>query len=444
MLCAMSRRFCPFLLSPGPIAGWLILAAVLLSVAHGLGAGVTAGPAGAAFWLAGLLLIPRVLGLQRIQTVAMLLVGGAGLLFAWFGGGVVQLGKALVGNQALLAMLAGVSFLRLVSLPEVDAGEVDPRGPAALRRTLLGVHLFGSVINLSAVMILGDRQSRRQAMTPLQATVLSRGFSLAAHWSPFFAAMGVALSNSPGSQLPILVLVGLPVATFGLSLSAWQLSRTADTGEYLGYPMHFGALWIPGLLGTLVLTVHQLSPATPILTLISSLAVSLTLVLLLVRRASRAVPAVVAHVRDGLPRMSGELLLFLAAGVLAAGIGSAVQGAGWTLELERFGATAASVLLLLMVGLSVLGVHPVISIATAYGLLTPLAPDPNLLGITYLMAWAQGVAISPLSGMHLAMQGRFGVDPRGLVRRNASYTLYMLALDVVVLHVYEALLGPTG
>ena len=108
--------------------------------------------------------------------------------------------------------------------------ERDPRGPAALWRTLLGVHLFGSVINLSAVMILGDRQSRRQPLAPLQATVLSRGFSLAAHWSPFFAAMGVALSNSPGARLLMLSSVGLPVAALGLALAA-ALTRVLDLGE---------------------------------------------------------------------------------------------------------------------------------------------------------------------------------------------------------------------
>jgi len=439
MLCAMKRPVTTLTNRYGTIAGWLILAAILLSAAYGFGLGLPATPAGLAFWLAGILLVPRVIGLQRIQTLVMLLLGGAGLLFAFQSGGEVQLEKALVGNQALLAMLAGVSFLRLVSLPAVDTGEVDPRGLAALARTLLGVHLFGSVINLSALMILGDRQARRQALTPLQATVLSRGFSLAAHWSPFFAAMGVALSNSPGADLITLSMVGLPIAALGLWVTAWQLSRRAGIGDYLGYPMHFGALWIPGLLALLVLLAHQLGPETPILTLISTIAVSLTLVVLLVRDAPQALPEFVAHVRAGLPRMSGELLLFLAAGVLAAGIGSAVLSAAWTLDMMHFGASEASLLLLLMVGLSVVGVHPVISIATAHGLLAPLAPDPDLMGMVYLMAWAQGVAISPLSGMHLAMQGRFGIDPRGFLRWNGSYTLFMLVLDAGVLHLYEKL-----
>jgi hypothetical protein len=418
-----------------------MLAAVLLSVAYGLGFGVPVVFAGIAFWAAGFLLARRVIGLQRIQTLVMLLVGGTGLLYAWSSGGQVQLEKALAGNQALLAMLAGVSFLRLVSVPKIDAAEADPRGAAALRRTLLGVHLFGSVINLSAVMILGDRQSRGRAMTALQAVVLSRGFALAAHWSPFFAAMGIALSNSPGAQLLVLSSVGLPVALLGLSVSAWQLSRWQAVRDFVGYPMHFGALWIPALLASLVLLMHQLSPVTSVLTLISSLSVLLTLGTLLVRDISRAPARLSAHVQEGLPRMSGELLLFLAAGVLAAGIGSLVRSTDWTLDLIHFGATEASLLLLLMVGLSVVGVHPVISIATAHGLLAPLAPDPNLIGITFLMAWAQGVSISPLSGMHLGMQGRFGIDPRGFLRWNGSYTLFMLALDTGVLHLYEALTG---
>jgi hypothetical protein len=394
-----------------------------------------------AFWTAGLLLAGRVRGLQRTQTLVMLLVGTAGLIYAAYVGGEAQLGKALEANQALLAMLAGVSFLRLISLPAVDVAERNPRGAPALWRTLLGVHLFGSVINLSAVMILGDRQSRRQPMTPLQATVLSRGFSLAAHWSPFFAAMGVALSDAPGADLLTLSSVGLPVAALGLLLTGWQLSRRHDVSGYVGYPMHFGALWIPGLLASLVILAHEVMPETPLLTLISLLSLLLTLVVLLAREPAHALSRIGRHVREGLPRMSGEVLLFLAAGVLAAGIASAVLGAGWTLDLIEFGATQASLLLLVMVGLSVAGVHPVISIATAHGLLAPLAPDPNLMGVTYLMTWAQGVAISPLSGMHLGMQGRFGIDSRGFLRWNASFTVLMLAVDVGVLHLYQALAG---
>ena len=423
------------------IAGGLVLAAVLLSIAHAIGAGVPLIFPGVAFWLAGLLLASRLKGLQRTQTLIMLAVGAAGLAYAAIADGQAQWDRALSTNQALLAMLAGVSFLRLISLPEVDAGEPDPRGPRSLWRTLLGVHLFGSVINLSAVMILGGRQTRRQAMTPLQATVLSRGFALAAYWSPFFAAMGIALTNAPGSQLLVLSSVGLPLAALGLLVSGWRLTRRADAGDFIGYPMHFGALWIPGLLALLVLTSHLVWEAVPILTLIAGFSLALTCVVLLTRHRVGALQRLSGHVATGLPGMSGELALFLAAGVLAAGIASAVNTTGFTLDLIEFGATQASFALLIMVALAVAGVHPVISIATAHGLLAPLAPDPNLMGITYLMTWAAGVSSSPLSGMHLGMQGRFGIDARGFLRWNGRFTLFLLVIDVVALHLFEAVTG---
>lgn len=442
MLCAVWRYAVPmYPIAPSraaSAAGWLLLGAIMASLAHGLGFGLPAAVAGAAFWLAGLLLAGRVSGLQRTQTLLMFVIGIAGLLYAASSGGRAQWERALSTNQALLAMLAGVSFLRLVSLPEADVGEPDPRGRAALWRTLFGVHLFGAVINLSAVMIFGDRQTRRRPMTPLQASVLSRGFALAALWSPFFAAMGIALSNAPGAQLTTLSMVGLPLAMFGLLVAAWQLSRWPEAADFVGYPMHYRALWIPGLLAALVMMVHHWIPAVPILSLISALALALTVAVLLIRRPDDAVRRLVAHVQSGLPRMSGELLLFLAAGVLAAGIASVVQTSGWTLDLMEFGATEASVLLLLAVAVSAAGVHPVISIATAHGVLAPLAPDPNLMGITYLMIWAAGVSSSPFSGMHLAMHGRFGIDSRGFLRWNGGFTLFMVTVDVLILHLYQA------
>lgn len=421
------------------LSGWLVLVAIALSIARGLGVPLSAVAPGLLFWAAGLLLAGRIRGPQRVQTALMLLVGAGGMAYAASVGGAPAWTMALGHNQALLAMLAGVSFLRLVALPEVDRGEPDPTGSAALWRTLFGVHLFGAVINLSAVMIFGDRQSRRAPMTALQATVLSRGFALAAHWSPFFAAMGVALSHAPGADWKTVSLVGMPLALVGLILSGWQLSRRERAADYVGFPAHFEALWIPALLAFVVLGWHQVAPDLPILTLISCASVGLTAAILAVRVRKAALKRLVDHVDRGLPAMSGELALFLAAGVLAAGIHSLVQGIGWQLGPGMFDASGATVLLCVLVLLSVGGVHPVIGISAASGILAPLAPDPDLMAVTYLMTWAAGVTASPFSGMHLGMQGRFGVAAGGFLRWNGRFTLVMLGLYAVVLHLFEAL-----
>lgn len=94
-----------------------------------------------------------------------------------------------------------------------------------------------------------------------------------------------------------------------------------------------------------------------------------------------------------------------------------------------------------MVGIAALGVHPVITLATAGVWLAPLHPDPNLLAITLLMGWAIGVPANPLSGLHLILQGRYGIDGYAFLRWNTGYVLRCLGAAILLLHLYATLLG---
>jgi hypothetical protein len=292
---------------------------------------------------------------------------------------------------------------------------------------------------MSSIVIIGDRLSANRPMTPQQACVLSRGFAMAACWSPFFAAMGIALSNAPGAQLTTLSVVGFPVAMLALLLTGWELTRNGRADSFHGYPMQFSALWIPGLLALMLMLLHHAWPTIPILTLISTLSLSVTLLLLLLRHGIMGLDAYSQHIRIGLPRMSGELLLFLSAGVLATGIASAIQASHLSVDVQTFGAAEASLLLLAMVTVSVIGIHPVISIATAGGVLSPLGVDPNLLGITFLMTWAIGVSTTPFSGLHLTIQGRYQINAFRLLRMNAGFALMMLGIATLAINLYAGI-----
>ena len=92
--------------------------------------------------------------------------------------------------------------------------------------------------------------------------------------------------------------------------------------------MHFAALWIPALLAILVLIAHEILPRVPILSLISSLALAMTLGVLSVRYGAAGWTRMIEHIRTGLPRMSGELVLFLAAGVHCQFPGAFANGFG--------------------------------------------------------------------------------------------------------------------
>ncbi|MDF1529490.1 MAG: hypothetical protein P1R74_10210, partial [Sedimenticola sp.] len=236
-----------------------------------------------------------------------------------------------------------------------------------------------------------------------------------------------------------LSLIGFPIAMFALLLTGWELTLNGRADQFHGYPMQFTALWIPGLLATLLMLLNHIWPEIPILTLISLLAITVTLVLLVVRHGGQGFLAFRQHIVIGLPRMSGELMLFLSAGVLATGISAAIMAGHISLEIEKFGANEASLLLVVMVAVSVLGIHPVISIATAGGILSPLGVDPNLLGITFLMTWAIGVSTTPLSGLHLMIQGRYNIRAFTLVKLNAHFALVMMGCATAVMQLYERL-----
>ncbi|HRD67752.1 MAG TPA: hypothetical protein PKY50_16525 [Candidatus Competibacter sp.] len=432
-----------FSLSPArrdALAGFLLISMIAASVIPGVSL-LTAGILG---WTAALLLSYRLGRRQRVQSAWLIGLGAAGIAWGALHGAPLDATRILAGNQGLIGLLAAVSFLRLVTRPEAANRDAPPpRGRQALWRTLIGVHLFGAVINLSTVVILGDRMTTHGRLGKRRALALSRGFAAAAFWSPFFSAMAAALTYAPGAQLWTVVLAGLPLAAVSLWLTAREIDpeNPALGASFIGYPMHFGALWIPGLLVAIVLTVHTLVPHWSILAIIAASAPLLTAGILIAQQKRGAWQPLRDHVRHGLASTVNELALFLAAGVLAAGlIGLTGQMGNW-LPFERFGPSQASLLLLAMVGAATLGVHPVITIAACGVWLAPIHPEPNLLAITLLMVWGIGVPANPLSGLHLMMQGRYGIDGYAFLHWNKTYVLKCLGAAVVLLHLYGPLLG---
>lgn len=424
------------------LPGVLLALMIVLAAGRGLWAGLPAWPAGLAGWGAALCLWPRLRAGQRLQAAGLLGLGGAGMAWAALHGAPVSPGAALSRNHALLGMLAAVSFLRLVGLPAGRDDERPPRGPGAYLRTLLGVHLFGAVINISTVMIFGDRLARGGALTPQQALLISRGFSSAAFWSPFFAAMATVLTYAPGARLPVLVAVGLPCAAFGLLLS-WREALRADPRRlagFRGYPLRAESLRVPLLLGAGVFGAHALLPGLAVLTVITLLAPLVTGLLLLQRRgAVQALRLMGGHVRLRLPEMSGELVLFLAAGVLAVGLGDVLASMHGWVPYARLTGMTATLTLVVMVALAAAGVHPVISISTVAALIQATHPDPDLMAVMFLMSWAIGVAGSPLSGLHLVLQGRYGIGGWNFTRWNVRYVCIMLAVAALALNAYAQL-----
>ncbi|NVK43541.1 MAG: hypothetical protein HWE39_20030 [Oceanospirillaceae bacterium] len=440
---AVGCRLLPWL-SPrtGPVAGWLLLLTAVCSVVVALTGLLPALVPGLLAWCAGLLLFRRIGRLQRIQVGVMLTVGLSGLVAAALeGAGPGHAIRAIGNSQGLISLLVAVGFLRLIALRDVTPDSTLPQGPRALWHTLLGTHLFGAAINFSALAIIGDRLHAIRPLLPTQAIVLSRGFGLASLWSPMFVAMALALTLAPGADLLPISLAGLAVAIPALLLTGMRLARRDDSATFAGYPMRMEALRLPLLLVLIVMAGHWLVPQLSIITMITISALLLPLLALLQRSGPAAAGRQYRrHIEQAVPGMAGELLLFLAAGVLTAGIAAWVDISDFSLRLAHFGALEAAALVAVSGLAAVIGIHPLITLSSTAGMLLPVADSPELLALACLMSWSLGVMVSPCSGMHLAMQGRFGVSGYRLMAWNWRFCLVLLALDCAMLALFEQLL----
>jgi len=136
----------------------------------------------------------------------------------------------------------------------------------------------------------------------------------------------------------------------------------------------------------------------------------LTVGVLFWREGLRAFRTLKKFVLEGLPTMINELQLFLAAGVLAAGLVT-ITSSSLLPELSGFTAVSAALLLGAMILLAVMGLHPVVTIS----------------------------GVTPLVMTHLVFQGRYGIPSWKGAVWNWPYVLFMYGLAVLLLHAVAVL-----
>jgi hypothetical protein len=424
------------------------LVAVLLGamiVATGLGAAIEDSMvlAGALAWVAGALLVKRLPRRQKVAAAALCAAGLTGMAWTAAAGHPADWRLILTANQPLIGMLGAVTFLRLLA-PSRSSRAVAPTGRSGVWQTMLGLHLFGSVINITAVDMVGDRFSAtHRRLRREHLLLLSRGYSSAAFWSPFWGAAAAVLTYSPSARVEVLMAVGGCLAAIALGISGFTVTRAFGPrlSEFRGYPLTLQALAPPLALVVFVLSVHVAAPDIPIVAIITICAPALA-VLVVAAATPRAAPRRVAqHAVHQLPATSSELVLFLSAGLLVAGLTPlAGRAVGW-LPIDAFTAWEAWGFVGVMAAVSALGVHPVISIAIGASVLAPLEPNPTLFAMAGLIAWGLQAAAGPLTGLNIILQGRYGVDSFTLARWNLKYAGALFVLSGGALAVCQALVA---
>ncbi len=193
-----------------------------------------------------------------------------------------------------------------------------------------------------------------------------------------------------------------------------------------------------------VLAVHEWQPRWSVLAIIAALAPLVTIVTLLARDVGRTAPILLQLVHRGLPAMNGELTLFLAAGILSAGMNGTIDALQLGMPFAQFGALESSLVLVVMNACAWVGLHPIILVSVLGPWLTPLQPDQTLLAMTFLMSWGIGLTACPMSNTMLAMAGRYGLPFGELLGQNRRYSMKMTVVCIVVLHIYGLVAGGNG
>lgn len=405
----------------------------LLAALSGTGYGPPMWWAGIAAWLAAIMLWPQLTGAQRRLALLLAGIGLVAAVATWIRGGQLAWIGLLTQNTALLGMLAAVSFLQLLGRSEGETQEL-PKGKLALWRTAVGVHLLGAVINLSALFIMADRIGSNGKPRIEQVALLSRAYLAAALWSPFFAATAVALTYAPGANPLGLMAAGITLAALLICLAGYDIIRSGpDRAEnFVGYPMHLDALAIPGVLAVLVGLGHWIFPRWAMLSVVSFASLIVVVFTMMCRQGPwQASRSMIEQATARLPNMSGELILFLAAGCFASGLSSLIGTGGIWMPFTKFGVVEAATVLAIMILLAAVGVHAVISITMAATWLAPLQPEPTLLALVFVQSWAIGLAAGPTSGTNITIQGRYGIPAMRMARGNIRYCLQAYGAAVI-------------
>ncbi|MCC5881571.1 MAG: hypothetical protein JJU25_02900 [Halomonas sp.] len=399
---------------------------------------------GYALWLATLLLWRDIPRRTRWQAGALVFIGLSLLLIAsWRYSAPVDWPAVTSGNTYVVAMLVGVSFIALIGN---RSGSSSPLGqPITGRRgsagTWLGVHLLGTILNLSTVFMIGDRLARRAPLTTPQLLALNRGLSSAALWSPFFASMGVVMTLAPEMEYSRILAVGLPLALLSGALTTLELSRRFDLTEVAGFSLSPRSLLMPVAMAALVMLFHfQLTPTLGIVSIITFLLPAVALASNLPSGPRWTLRRVRQHTLIRLPAMRGEIALFLSAGLLTLGLSTlvaAATGSEWTL-FARFGPAQAVISFLVIVVSAVIGLHPIIGVSVLASTLDLVGHEQTLFAFTALASWAVGTSVGPLSGINLSLQGRYGISGYRMMRHNLGYATVLSGLVIVAILALDA------
>jgi hypothetical protein len=396
--------------------------AALVTILSGQAHGITATCGAAALGLFILLTLPRL----RRDSLIILAMLGVVMLFIL--DDVPSLEDMTRGGERVLIFAALLPTMALVratamTMPSVHATQERlGRLPAVASAggLQLAAHVFGGIINTGAFALLSaalppDSGTHRRRIA---AEAAIRGMVVSSAWSPFFVAfaigqifvapayawMAIALGTVSAFLFMVVTIVGLHRGFKGTELrqSLACLSPVAS---------RLAAVLAAVLVVAVVLELTALSAVVTVMPL---------LVLIQMLRHREKVTVIIADTCDAMNKTADDIVVITAAMLVAffaissASLASMVAGIysdvipGWI---------ALPAVPIMMMSLSVIGIHPVITSTTLLAIFSGGGADvhPALLVQAHLVGWGAGTMSSVASLSVLSCATLYRVPTRQLV-----------------------------
>ncbi len=389
--------------------------------------------AGALAWSAFIILFMSLKSKKLL--IILFILSLSALFFSYANAYEINFYKLFTVNQYLLTLLIGVGFLRLITTPKKENIKKSPIGSNSFIKTYLGVHFFGSVINMSSLLLVADKMYKKAKLTDAQLVLLTRAFGSDAYWSPFFVAFAAAMTYAPNLDTQVIMVNGFILFLIGFAITYFEVKKDNkfDLKNFSGYPISLDSLVLPFTLAFLVLITNYFIKDLKVIVLIALFSIILALVVLPIKKGiKQSFEIFKNHIFYELPKMKVEMSLFLIAGMFGISISSILFGIGVELPFEKFDWIVASIFLAIFIILGFIGIHPIISIAIVGEFLSSV--NHTLFAVAFLMSWATTVSTSIFSGLNLTIISRYNLDSKRVFKLNIIYAFKMYILSVVFLY----------
>ncbi|UWG95346.1 C4-dicarboxylate ABC transporter [Dehalobacter sp. DCM] len=328
----------------------------------------------------------------------------------------------------------------------------------------------GILVNLAVVPMVYQisKASARSKNIKLLSSALSRGFTTCTIWAPTTAAVALVLQATGTDWIhffPYALLCGILCGIVGLGLNQWEqgnrlksrndleqinIKESSTLNQDIALSAPAGqwqklielAVWSIILIASIAVISHLTGIKTITVVSMASLVIPFLWMGTIKRLPDLRKAVKEEYYRVSLPKLKNEIILFMGAGLLATSIayshiGNIVPGF-FDLFIGENIILLSYAIIFITVILSVIGVHPIISVAIFSSTIHAAAYhiSPAYMAVILAMSWAMGITVSPSGAMVIGISGLTGVSPATIGPRwNLIYVVISTIVAILALTV---------